>query len=217
MAELDLTNDLPAFIDDNAQFQTPVSDEYLAGETVFLWSTREHFRRQMNIQRAEVLKADSILGELLFRMKRKLSRMGRNGGWSEWLRQNKISRASADRLVLGFAESRGLTDELSHREFIEPLQGNVCIAARRTCNRLETMLKTPRSRMVFIQVLADLFDLAVDWEGGVDSVRLSVPKAVDENDPSIYAVPQILSVQDDGTVRPVSYELRDEYDEDSLL
>ena len=99
MAELDLTNDLPAFIDDNAQFQTPVSDEYLAGETVFLWSTREHFRRQMNIQRAEVLKADSILGELLFRMKRKLSRMGRNGGWSEWLRQNKISRASADRLV----------------------------------------------------------------------------------------------------------------------
>jgi hypothetical protein len=49
MAELDLTNDLPAFIDDSAQFQTPVSDEYLAGETVFLWSTREHFRRQMNV------------------------------------------------------------------------------------------------------------------------------------------------------------------------
>jgi hypothetical protein len=118
---------------------------------------------------------------------------------------------------LGFVESRGLTDELSHREFIEPLQGNVCIAAHRTCNRLETMLKTPRSRMIFIQVLADLFDLAVDWEGGVDSVRLSIPKPVDENDLSIYAIPPIISVQDDGTIRPVSYELRDEYREDSPL
>jgi hypothetical protein len=214
MAELDLKNDVPAFIDGGAQFRTPVSDEYLAGETIFLWSTREHFRRQMNIQRAEVRKADATLGELLFRMKRKLARMGRNGGWSAWLRQNGISRASADRLVLGFAESRGLTDELSHREFIEPLQGNVCIAAHRTCDRLEAMLNTPRSRMIFIQVLADLLDLEVDLEGGVHSVRLSIPKPIDENDPSIYAVPSSISVQDDGIIRPVDYELKDESRED---
>ena len=188
----------------------PVEDQHVAGEVVNKWFHREQARRLKDMHEIEMLKFDAELAELLFRMKQKLSRLGRNGQWSLWLRQQKISRSTADRLVTQYAESYGLSDELRHREIIEPLQGNVCLAASRTFKRLKNMLKTPRSRMIFIRVLADLFQLTVDWEGGVDSVRLSIPKAVDENDPGIYAVPPTLSVQDDGTIKPVNYELKDD-------
>jgi hypothetical protein len=89
-----------------------------------------------------MLEFDAVLAELLFRRKQMLSRLGRNGQWSLWLRQQKISRSTADRLVAQYAESHGLSDELRHREIIEPLQGNVCLAASRTYRRLKTMLKT---------------------------------------------------------------------------
>src|ERR1022692_2552823 len=85
---------------------------------------------------------------LLFRRKQMLSRLGRNGQWSSWLRQQRISRSTADRLVLQYAESHGLTDDLRHREIAEPLEGNVCSAAQRTYKRLKNMLSTPRSRLM---------------------------------------------------------------------
>src|ERR1039458_7073290 len=142
----------------------PVADEYVSGEIVNRWFHREQSRRLMDQHETEMLKFDAELAELLFRMKLKLSRLGRNGQWSLWLRQQKISRSTADRLVAQYAESHGLTDELHHREIIEPLQGNVCLAASRVRKRLKNILNTPRSRMAFIKVLADLFGLNVEWE-----------------------------------------------------
>ena len=70
--------------------------------------------------------------------------------------------------------------------------------------------------MTFIRVLGDLFQLSVDLEGGVDSVRLSIPPPVDADNPENYVVPPTIEMQDDGTVKPVDYELRDE-EEDSVF
>jgi predicted nucleic acid-binding protein len=196
----------------------PVEDQYVAGEIVNRWFHREQSRRLKDMHELEMLKFDAELAELLFRMKQKLSRLGRNGQWSLWLRQQKISRSTADRLVAQYAESYGLNDELRHREIIEPLQGNVCLAASRTFKRLKNMLKTPRSRMIFIRVLADLFQLTVDWEGRVDSVRLSIPAPVDEDSPENYLVPNTIEMQPDGTLKPVNYELKEtEEEEGSVL
>jgi hypothetical protein len=140
-------------------------------------------------------------------MKQKLSRLGRNGGWSLWLRQQNIQRSTADRLVAQYAESYGLTDELCHRVVAEPLESNVCLAASRTSKRLKNMLKTPRSRMTFIKVLADLLGLKVEY-GEADSVRLTIPPAVDAASIS-RTVPNVIEVRNDGTIRPVDYELRE--------
>jgi hypothetical protein len=193
----------------------PVDDEYVAGEIVNRWCHREQARRLRDLHESEMLKFDAELAELLFRRKQMLCRPGRNGEWSLWLRQQNIQRSTADRLVAQYAESYGLTDELRHCETIEPLQGNVCLAASRTSKRLKNMLKTPRSRMTFINCLADRFGLGVEY-GKADSVWLTIPPAVDAASINC-TVPSPVRVEDDGTIRPVDYELREEAEADSPL
>jgi hypothetical protein len=171
------------FADSGNQYQYPVDEEYLAGETIMNWANREQYRRMESIQRVEILKSDAILGELFYRMKKKLCRLGRNGGWSLWLKQQRIARSTADRLVLNYAECHGLSDEFPHREG-DPHEGNICVAAQRTSDRLENMLKSPRSRMTFVKVLADLFGLYVEWEG--EGARLSLRTQFDDEHPNTY-------------------------------
>jgi hypothetical protein len=67
---------------------------------------------------------------------------------------------------------------------------------------------------MFLTCLADSFGLGVDFnEDG--SVRLSLSPPVSEENID-YIVPNVIEVQQDGTIRPVNYELRDEK-EDSVL
>lgn len=185
----------------------PVDDEFVAGEIVNRWFHREDSRRLKNLHETDMLKWDAELAELLFRMKLKLSRLGRNGGWSLWLRQQNIQRSTADRLVAQYAESYGLSDELRHREISEPLQGNVCIAASRTSKRLEKTLRSPKSRLTFVRCLGNLLGLDVEYGEG-ESVRLTIPTPVDEANIN-YRVPNVIEVQNDRTISPVNYELPD--------
>ena len=67
----------------------PVEDQYVAGEIVNRWFHREQSRRLKDMHELEMLKFDAELAELLFRRKQMLSRLGRNGQWSLWLRQAK--------------------------------------------------------------------------------------------------------------------------------
>jgi len=190
----------------------PVEDEFVAGEVINHWFHREQSRRLKDLHEREMLEFDATLAELLFRRKQMLSRIGRNGQWSLWLRQFRISRSTADRLVGQYAESHGLAGELRHREIIEPFEGNVCIAAIRTCKRLKNMLSTPRSRMMFITCLADRLGLSVDF--GLDgSARLSTPPPVSE-EVIDNRVPNVMRITDDGLAVPVDYELKDDGGED---
>jgi hypothetical protein len=62
--------------------------------------------------------------------------------------------------------------------------------------------------------LADLFGLTVDLEASADSVRVSIPPPLDENEPSSCRVPNVMEIGADGKPKPVTYELADEYRED---
>ena len=189
-----------------------VEDKFVPGEIVNRWFHREQSRRLKDMHEREMLEFDATLAELLFRRKQMLSRIGRNGQWSLWLRQFRISRSTADRLVGQYAESHGLAGELRHREIIEPFEGNVCIAAIRTCKRLKNMLSTPRSRMMFITCLADRLGLSVDF--GLDgSARLSTPPPVSE-EVIDNRVPNVMRITDDGLAVPVDYQLKDDGGED---
>src|SRR5664280_3460098 len=142
----------------------PVEDAFVAGEIVNRWFHREQSHRLKDLHESEMLEFDAVLAELLFRKKQMLCRLGRTGQWSSWLRQQRISRSTADRLVAQYAESHGQRDELQHREIAEPLESNVCLAASRVCKRLKNVLNTPRSRMLFLRCLADRLGLGVDSE-----------------------------------------------------
>jgi hypothetical protein len=196
------------YLQTQCSYWAPGQNQYLAGEIVSQWSRREDVRRAMITQQAEMLKIDGVLSGLLYEMKRKLCRLGRNGGWSAWLEQQKISRATADRLVLEHAEYFDLTDELPHREPVEPLEGRICQSAYRTSDRLKNFLRSPKARMDFVKVLANKFDLAVEY-GEADTVRLSIPPPEDAASIN-YTVPNVIQITPDGSVQPVNYELRDE-------
>jgi hypothetical protein len=206
-----------SFRDNIASLRSPWSyedDSTLVYEIVTKWIDRESHRRDMHFHKNEVLKRDAVLGELLFVMKHKLCRLGRRGGWSAWLKERRISRSTADRLVQEHAEFHGLSGELLHRDITEPLEGNVCLAAHRTADRLDNILKSSRSRMNFVKVLADLFGLTVDWEG--EGVRLTIPPPVEEDD-WMKNAPDIFELGPDGEAKPVDYELVQGEEEESAF
>ncbi len=191
-----------------------VDDAYLAGETVAAFANRRHLARTMNVYKSELKKADAVLAPLLYRMKCRLSRVGRSGRWHARLKQNKIERSCADRLVLEFAESIGRRYELPSRYIPEPLQGNISLAAHRACERVEKKLTSPWSRMQYIMCLANLLDLSVEWDGDLVRLGPSAPCAL--SDAEICKVPNVIEVLEDGTIKPIDYELHDEDRANSL-
>jgi hypothetical protein len=169
----------------------------------------------MSIHNSEMLDTDAALGELFFRQKQKLCRAGRSGGWHQWLKQNRISRSVADRLALEFAEHFGLAGELEHRTTTDPIKGRMCLRARRIAGRLTKSLPSPRSRMAFLQVLADLLSLQADWED--EGVRLSMPPPENEEKWKQVVVPPVMVIGEDGVPKPADYELKDAKSADSQL
>jgi len=203
-----------AYVQSRCSFWSLGNDDYLSGEIIFQWFNRKSFRREMAGQEAEISRIDGILSGLLYEQKKRLSRLGRNGGWSAWLKQHNIPRSTADRLVMEHVEFFGLQHELPQRERPEPLEANVSQAAYRTSEKFEQMLKTPRTRMMFLSCLADRFGLGVDFE--LDgSVRLMLSQPVSDGEDSCR-VPNVMQITDDGSVAPVNYELPDD-EEDSVL
>ena len=69
--------------------------------------------------------------------------------------------------------------------------------------------------MTFVQVLADLLDLRVEWEG--DTVRLSISPPENEEKWKNVVVPNIMVIREDGVPMPVNYELKNADETDSPL
>ncbi|WP_162601407.1 hypothetical protein [Occallatibacter savannae] len=159
-------------------------------------------------------KHDAVLGHLLLLQKQKLSKLGRGGGWSAWLKQEGVPRATADRLVAEHVAFFGLEDQLPHRGQREALEGNLCQAAHRTSERLDNLLKSPKSKMAFMRVLADCLGFVVEYGDGLETVRLSIPQPQED---TVDTAPAIIEMQPDGSVRPVNHELREEGAGDAVL
>lgn len=202
-----------AYMQSKCSYWSPGHDEYLSGEILSQWHHRKSFQREMVGLQAEVSRIDGVLSGLLYDQKKRLSRLGRSGGWSKWLAQHKIPRATADRLVMEHVSFFGLEHELPTRERPEPLEGNIGLAACRTSDKFENMLKSPRSRMLFMSALADRFGLSVDF-GTDGSFSLSVPPPEKPEDID-NRVPNVMRINAEGKVVPVNYELAEESGENS--
>ena len=200
-----------AYVQSQCSYRSPGNDGYLSGELISQWFQRKSLQREMSGLQAELSRMDGVLSGLFYDQKKRLSRLGRNGAWSGWLRQNKIPRSTADRLVLEHVEFFGLQHELPHREQAEPLEGRISLAACKTSDRHELMLKSPRSRMMFLSCVADRFGLGVEF-GEDGSVSLSTPPTV-KAEKIDYRVPNVMQITVDGSVQPINYELADDYGE----
>ena len=70
-----------------------------------LWQIHNDFKTSLYQQSQDLHSLRVELGKKLASMKALLAKPGRNGQWSAWLKQNRISRATADRLVTKYERS----------------------------------------------------------------------------------------------------------------
>jgi hypothetical protein len=104
------------------------------------------------------------LGELLHVMKGILASPGRMGRWSGWLKEHKIPRASADRMVNRYVEAFHLSSE-SPRDAIEPepTEAEIGRLFAALWGRMEKTLTTQRSRYEFLRCFLYRSGLVYDW------------------------------------------------------
>ncbi len=81
--------------------EAPAQDESaLTAEITELWQIHNDFKTSLRQQSQNLRSLRAELGKKLAEMKQMLARPGRSGKWSVWLKDHKIARATADRLVL---------------------------------------------------------------------------------------------------------------------
>lgn len=202
------------YMKSQCSYWAPGNDGYLSGEIVSQWFQRKSLQREMTGLQAELSRMDGVLSGLLYEQKKRLCRLGRNGGWSRWLKQNHIPRATADRLTLEHIEFFGLHDELPKRERFELPAWEITRAAHEVSERHLNMLKAPDAKITFLRCLADRLGVAVEYSAD-GSIHLSTPPPEKPEDID-YRVPNVIQIDDSGKVVPVNYELR-EGEEDSVL
>ena len=110
MLEIEETIHVPEYADraflEIPALQNPTDEEtVLTGEIEHLW--KQHRNVQISIQqdRENVSSLRAELGQRLTQMKEVLARRGRNEQWSAWLKEQRIPRATADRLVANHERS----------------------------------------------------------------------------------------------------------------
>jgi hypothetical protein len=89
-------------------------EQYLIVEIGQLWQMHRCYDTEMKADRFRQRAVGNTLGQLLYAMKSTLAAPGKNGKWSAWLKEQKIPRSTADRLVSGYAIAFNLRLESPH-------------------------------------------------------------------------------------------------------
>lgn len=148
-----------------------VPDEDSSVETILnseisdLWSQHTQLSRNRKMTAKELRLLRAKLAERLYAMKQLLCGVGRAGQWRGWLRERKIPRSTADRLVLRHAEMLGSSNEenmLSGAISKSP-KDSVEKIAKDVWRRSEKLLTTPESLLQFIDKFAEISGIAHEW------------------------------------------------------
>lgn len=92
----------------------------LTQEITTLWSNHVRLSADRKLISKELRQIKAKLAERLFEMKALLSRPGRGGQWSGWLKGQKVPRSTAERLVARYAESLSVEDKNVPTEAPDP-------------------------------------------------------------------------------------------------
>ena len=152
-------------------------------------------------------------GKKLAAMKALLATPGRAGKWSSWLKQNRISRATADRLVAKFERSLNPAGNCLTAQFTEPTDAEIQTLLDRVAPKLRKALPTPTSAYRFIDLLSSSFAL----ERRVDEEGLLIVKPYQKTElvePADEAQREF--VESNAELVPVIAELQAEVDSESM-
>jgi len=140
-------------------------EDALRQQITHLWSAHT-VSKQAARSTGEQLKMIRLdLGRHLHEMKFLLVRTGRDGGWSEFLRAQKIPRTSADRYVERH-------EELIHPEnmnrpsgaVLPPSEEQVCAFFRQSMPKLSRFLTTGQAVYWFVREMVDMLPHAAGYE-----------------------------------------------------
>jgi len=177
-------------------------------EITGLWEIHNDFKSSLRQQSQNLNSVRAELGKKLAAMKTLLTTPGRAGKWSAWLKEHKIARSTADRLVVKHERSLNpnpncLTDSIS-----EPTDEEIQKLFDKIAPKLRRVLRTPASTYRFLDLLSSSLVLNREEtdEGFIvvkPGVRVSVEQPLPE-EAQAEPAPVIAVVPAEGNVESAS-------------
>ena len=158
----------------------PSEDEQrLADEIRQLWAVHVDAKTTVKKTKAHLKAIRERLSERLYELKQLLARPGRNGQWSAWLKERKISRATADRLVQRYgANLPGY--ESPHEAISNPSEDSAEKLAKSVWLRFGKTLATDEVVIDFIRRIAELSGVGHEQRAEGLVIFKPVPTAAEE-------------------------------------
>lgn len=139
--------------------ESPVSDEsILDAEITRLWQDHRDYQTAIRYQSQNLGILRSDLGKRLHQMKELLVKPGRGGQWSAWLKQRKIPRATADRLVAKYERSINPNGNCPTAQLAEPKEEDIQKLYESVSPKLRRVLRTAASAYRFLDLLTSSFE-----------------------------------------------------------
>lgn len=136
------------------QPETPLQDETgLTDKIVRLWQEHNDYKASIRHQTQDLRTLRTELGKRLAEMKEVLAKPGRSGQWSSWLKERKIPRATADRLVTNYERSLKPNGNRLTESISEPTEAEIQKLFAKMFPELRRVLRTPQSVYRFIDLL----------------------------------------------------------------
>jgi hypothetical protein len=157
MLDIDVMNTSESVVTDFP----PVTAEPLnerADEIASLWAAHVNATTLSKATKEEIRTIRTKLAEQLHEMKRLLASPGRDGQWSGFLREHKIPRASADRLVARHEQLINPTANCVSEPISEPTTEDVQKLFASVWPKLMRTLRSRESLDLFIHLLTDHFE-----------------------------------------------------------
>jgi len=134
--------------------ETPSQDEAaLTDQIVQLWQEQNDCKISIRHQTQNLRALRTELGKRLAEMKEVLAKPGRSGQWSSWLKERKIPRATADRLVTNYERSLSPDGNRLIESISEPTEDEIQKLFAKIFPKLRRVLRTPQSVYRFIDLL----------------------------------------------------------------
>ena len=159
-----------------------VIETQLAQEISSLWSDNLRLSADRKTTAKELRQVRAKLAERLHAMKSLLARPGRGGEWRGWLRERRIPRSTADRLVARYAETLGSGNDGNVPSGAIPelaMPSAEKLAAAVWSSSLKKVLVTGESVVQFIGSIAQISGVPHEWRPEGLMIFNPVPKAAD--------------------------------------
>jgi hypothetical protein len=133
----------------------------LANEITELWSSQKRKSLSLRRSRQELETLRTSLSNRLYDLKHLLARPGREGKWTEFLRQQDIPRTTADRYVDKWKRSISPLEKRTSGAIEEPTAEEIAQLVKKLRPKLVSLLTTPDSINLFMAELGAALEIGV--------------------------------------------------------